>query len=762
MGIVGLTSLVENELNDMFEHLTFQSQSMRGIVVDEISFLFNCAEQTKISLRPSSEWDHFKSVLLNRIHLLRSVFQPVIFVSDGTPPGIKDETVTQRYKQRAASAYKMYTSLVKKGVILQQNNRILPQGLIGYAKNLILNQFGKDISYVQAVSEGDAIVADIARKLNAYTLGFDADFYIYACNYLPSNHFIFDDDKQQITCKLFNQEKFMEFLEVKTHLELCLCASLIGNDYLRESAYFKRFKDTSKKIQKAAHLVVSAMDAVSITAELPETQILSSILDELTSSGVVGLSVKSKIKFSVLQYLGNNVDNCLTGIIIHQAETWQPHQQDENLLQFSDALALLKGISLADITHLHLLIYLQAYSHHLSSSQTSVLASQYAKDVSILREEYWTESAPSKVDAYATNLTRDEPFQNLSSFQNLRDSAPLARSLRNESPTQMAISSADTDTDGCNHFDRTNTSDNLHEEQTFRRSRSPNYIYLSSQKLSRVHIDSTAGYKAGKVLVNVTSRAQSQALAHALFNAGIVDLDGLKHEFVIRLYTESRVENRISKYFIPVWRPPAFSFDHLDDILRLKPNLQKIISDHHSNLAKKNPDLPIAARLIGLFASCHPNRFHRLHVRLSSLVLTSLFKKEEAEISFQGEKNAGRSLYDKRNPVGEKTLDDLSAWTTVVHAFLFAVSAVSSANDTCQIDWVTPLIIDGYVFRGLCHYRPTLEKYPGHLDGLCDEMIRNLQLKPVSHKKLAKKETPPESSQKKSSISNRFTFLEVE
>lgn len=118
----------------------------------------------------------------------------------------------------------------------------------------VLNKLG--VKKVRCDYEGDSETANIAKVLNCPLLSYDSDFFIFDILYIPFRTFelrsrskkVDGTSYKYISCKVYRIDKFLNSYGGLDKSNLPILAVLLGNDYVRRSAFALFFQNL--KIQK--------------------------------------------------------------------------------------------------------------------------------------------------------------------------------------------------------------------------------------------------------------------------------------------------------------------------------------------------------------------------------------------------------------------------------------------------------------------------------------------------------------------------------
>eukprot|EP01147_Barroeca_monosierra_P004512 gene4512-8553_t len=279
MGVCGLTGYVTHHAG-MFQTVEFRpsdpQKPLRRLVVDGHSIVYKLLHEdaTAPSASLHEQVTAFQEALLFAINAFLACFQEVIMIFDGPYPSYKSSTQDQRLKQLTKQKISSFRSLISSSAqesghpIVSALRNLQTEYIIVHTIQTILANYSDRVLIAHSVSEGDALAAALCQSPNAYLLALDSDFFVYSCQYIPSDMCIWSCSDQVIHAQLFSRSRLIQSLSLTTHFELCIWATLIGNDYTKEFVPKVTRQEAANRIAQATCRFSNADDLTQAAIKL--------------------------------------------------------------------------------------------------------------------------------------------------------------------------------------------------------------------------------------------------------------------------------------------------------------------------------------------------------------------------------------------------------------------------------------------------------------------------------------------------------------
>jgi flap endonuclease-1 len=244
MGVKKILKLIESKIEEQkkkgemtskpVEYKKIEDYSNKWIVIDANLALY----KIMIAIRGSGDIVNSRGKVVSHLHalffkvmnLINNGIKP-IFVFDGKPPKIKDDTLEERRRLKEQAFMELEQLLEEEEIDEEEKKKLMKRTLtLKWTEiedcMILLKLMG--IPYIQAVGEADpqCVGFTLSKKYDVYGVASeDGDILAFGAKYLLKN---FSNTK---TIQEYNLEEILKLLGLKTHkqyIELCV---LLGTDY---------------------------------------------------------------------------------------------------------------------------------------------------------------------------------------------------------------------------------------------------------------------------------------------------------------------------------------------------------------------------------------------------------------------------------------------------------------------------------------------------------------------------------------------------
>lgn len=229
MGIRGLTTFIANRSSQYLDHYELHDTY---VVVDGNSIACQLYKwHCKCNDCFGGDYDKYANVIKNFFQLLSDCNITPLVVFDGAYERRKLKTVYSRMRNKISASKNLNS--VTEGRI-----SVFPLFLRELFVDIVMSL---NIKCVRCDFEGDSESADLARTLKCPILSYDSDFFIFDVLYIPFStvqlRVYRKKNVKYLACEVYRVDKFLNSFGGLDKINLPLLAALLGNDYIKKSAF---------------------------------------------------------------------------------------------------------------------------------------------------------------------------------------------------------------------------------------------------------------------------------------------------------------------------------------------------------------------------------------------------------------------------------------------------------------------------------------------------------------------------------------------
>ncbi|EFA04435.1 protein asteroid [Tribolium castaneum] len=229
MGIRGLTTFIANRSSQYLEsyelHDTYLVVDGNSIACQLYKWHCKCNDCF------GGDYDKYAAVIKNFFQLLSDCNITPLVVFDGAYEKRKLKTVYSRMRNKISASKDLNS--VTEGRI-----SVFPLFLRELFVDIVTTL---NIKCLRCDFEGDSESAELARTLGCPIVSFDSDFFIFDVLYIPFSTMQLRLRKRKnvnyLVCEVYRIEKFLNSFGGLDKINLPLLAALLGNDYIKKSAF---------------------------------------------------------------------------------------------------------------------------------------------------------------------------------------------------------------------------------------------------------------------------------------------------------------------------------------------------------------------------------------------------------------------------------------------------------------------------------------------------------------------------------------------